>query len=216
MVARAMGVETLNTDDLAKLIRARAKGPARFLVAVAGPPASGKSTMAETLAQKLQPGARVVPMDGFHYDDAVLTARGLRARKGAPETFDVGGFLHLIRRLRVEEEVAIPVFDRRVELSRNAADIIGPTDRILIVEGNYLLLDAEPWRQLGPLLDLTVFLDVPEKELVRRLSARWQHYGKSDEAARDWIASNDLPNALTVITRSMPAEITLQNWSPIS
>jgi pantothenate kinase len=204
----------MNAEGLAKLIRARADGPGRFLVALAGPPASGKSTLAETLVQKLQPGARVVPMDGYHYDDAVLTARGLRTRKGAPETFDAQGFLHLIRRLRVEDEVAIPVFDRSVELSRNAAEIIGPDDRILIVEGNYLLLDADPWRQLAPLFDLTIFLDVPEKELVRRLAARWQHYGKSDTAARDWIASNDLPNALTVITRSMPAEITLQNWDP--
>jgi pantothenate kinase len=206
----------MNAEDLVQLIRARATGPDRFLVALAGPPASGKSTLAQSLADRLQPGARVVPMDGFHYDDAVLIPRGLRPRKGAPETFDAQGFLHLIRRLRAEDEVAIPVFDRTVELARNAADIVGPGDRILIVEGNYLLLDAPPWRQLAPLFDLTVFLDVPEQELVRRLSDRWQHHGKDAVAARDWIASNDLPNALTVITRSLPAEITLQNWTPVS
>ena len=201
----------MNATGLANLIRARADGPARFLVGLAGPPASGKSTLAATLAAELSPGARVVPMDGFHYDDAVLDARGLRARKGSPPTFDAQGFLHLVRRLREEDEVAIPIFDRDMELSRAGADIVGPEDRILIVEGNYLLLDEDPWRQLGPLFDLTVFLDVTEAELIRRLTARWQHHGREDAAAQDWIRTNDLPNALTVITRSLPAEITLRN-----
>ena len=200
----------MNTEGLAKLIRARADSPSRFLVALAGPPASGKSTLAADLAATLAPGARVVPMDGFHYDDVVLEARGQRARKGAPETYDAAGFLHLIRRLRAEEEVAIPIFDRTLELSRAAADIVGPDDRILIVEGNYLLLNRDPWRHLAPLFDLTVFLGVSEPELIRRLTDRWRHHGKSDAAAQDWITSNDLPNALTVINGSNKAEITLR------
>lgn len=201
----------MTPGDLAARIKARAQGPGRFLVALAGPPASGKSTLAETLTGLLAPAARVVPMDGFHYDDAVLVARGLRARKGAPETFDALGFLHLIRRLRAEDEVAIPIFDRQMELSRAAADIVGPGDRIVIVEGNYLLLDAEPWRDLAPLFDLTVYADVPEAELIRRLTARWHHHGKSEAEAQDWIASNDLPNARRVIAGSRPAEIILRN-----
>ena len=201
----------MTPTGLAKLIRARADGPGRFLVALAGPPASGKSTLAAALAGTLAPGARVVPMDGFHYDDAVLEARGLRARKGSPPSFDAMGFLHLLRRLREEDEVAIPIFDRSMELSRAGADVVGPQDRILIVEGNYLLLDEDPWHALAPLFDLTVFLDVPEAELVRRLTARWKRHGRDDRAARDWIESNDLPNALTVIARSSPAEITLRN-----
>ena len=200
----------MNTEGLANLIRARADRTSRFLVALAGPPASGKSTLAADLASALGTDARVVPMDGFHYDDAVLTARGLRARKGAPETYDAAGFLHLIRRLRAEDDVAIPIFDRHLELSRAAADVVTAQDRILIVEGNYLLLDADPWRHLAPLFDLTVFLDVPEAELIRRLTDRWRHHGKADAAAQDWIASNDLPNALTVLTGSRPAEITLR------
>ncbi|MFZ1470824.1 MAG: nucleoside triphosphate hydrolase [Paracoccaceae bacterium] len=199
----------MTPDDLARLIRTRATGPARYLVALAGPPASGKSTLAETLAATLGPDARVVPMDGFHYDDAVLTARGLRSRKGAPETFDAAGFGHLITRLRHEDEVAIPLFDRTLEISRAGAAIIAPTDRILIIEGNYLLLNADPWRQIAQGYDLTVFLRVDQPELIRRLTDRWQHHGKTDTAARDWIASNDLPNAQTVLTQSAPADITL-------
>ncbi|MCB6179624.1 nucleoside triphosphate hydrolase [Rhodobacter sp. Har01] len=201
----------MTPEGLVKLIQARADGPGRFLVALAGPPASGKSTLAQRLARDLAPGARVVPMDGFHYDDAVLNARGLRARKGSPPTFDSMGFLHLIRRLKVEDEVAIPIFDRAMELSRAAADVVTADDRILIVEGNYLLLDQTPWRDLPTLFDLTVYLEVPEAELVRRLTERWRQHGKDDQAAKDWIASNDLPNALTVIRDSLPAEIVLRN-----
>jgi pantothenate kinase len=156
-------------------------------------------------------GARVVPMDGFHYDDAILIARGQRGRKGAPETFDAAGFGHLVKRLRTEAEVAIPVFDRSMELSRGSAEIIGPDDRILVIEGNYLLLDAEPWRSIARQFDLTVRLAVSESELVRRLTARWLHYGKTAEAAADWIASNDLPNIRAVLQGSRAADFTLAN-----
>lgn len=204
---------SMTPADLARLVRARATradtGPTRFLVALAGPPASGKSTLAQRLAAELSPGARVVPMDGFHYDDAVLRARGLSGRKGSPPSFDAAGFVHLIRRLRAEDEVAIPLFDRSMELARAAADVVGPQDRILIVEGNYLLLDQAPWTDLAPLFDLTVFLPVPEPELIRRLTARWAHHGKTPQAARAWIEGNDLPNARLVLTGSRPADIVL-------
>ena len=202
----------MTPQDLAHLIRTRAKDhPRRFMVAVAGPPGAGKSTVAAELVQLIGAGARVVPMDGLHYDDGVLNARGLRARKGAPETFDVAGFANLMTRLAVEPEVAIPIFDRSMELSRAAADIVGPEDRILVFEGNYLLLDEGPWRALGPRFDLTVMLDVTEAELIRRLTARWLHYGKTPQAAADWIASNDLPNVRRVLQGSRPADISVPN-----
>ena len=197
---------------LADLIRTRAAQSARgrFILALAGPPGAGKSTLSAALVAQLGPGARVVPMDGFHYDDAVLAARGLSQRKGAPETFDAAGFLHLMGRLRGDEpDIAIPVFDRGLELSRAAADVVTPADRILIVEGNYLLLDEEPWRRLAPLFNLTVFLTVPEEELDRRLVARWAHHGRDAQAARGWIDGNDLPNARRVIAGSRPADLTL-------
>lgn len=196
---------------LADLIARRAadRGPGRLLVAIAGPPGAGKSTLAAALADALGAGARVVPMDGFHLDDAVLAARGLRHRKGAPETFDVAGFLHLLARLRHEDDVAIPIFDRTLELSRAAADVVTAADRILLVEGNYLLLTAGPWAAARPHFDLTVFLNVPEAELDRRLMARWAHYGKTPEAARRWIDGNDLPNIRTVTGGSAPADVVL-------
>lgn len=199
----------MTPDGLARLILARADGPGRFIVALAGPPASGKSTLAAQLAALL-PDARVVPMDGFHYDDAVLRARGLYSRKGAPETFDASGFLHLIRRLRDEDEVAIPLFDRALEISRAGADVVTAADRILIVEGNYLLLNQPPWDALAPMFDLTVFLDVPQEELALRLTERWHLHGHDEAMVQAKVAGNDLPNALTVITGSGPADIVIR------
>ena len=195
--------------DLADLIRQKAKGQGRFLVALAGPPAAGKSTLAAKLVTALGQGAKAVPMDGFHYDDAVLIARGARGRKGAPDTFDVQGFLHLLRRLRHEAEVAIPLFDRALEISRAGADVIGPDDQILVVEGNYLLFQQSPWPEAAALFDLTVWIDVPLPELERRLLDRWAGYGKSETEARAWIAGNDLPNIRAVIAGSAPADVVL-------
>jgi len=195
--------------ELAAHIRAKA-GEGRFITALAGPPGAGKSTLAGALVAALGDGARVVPMDGFHYDDAVLTARGMRARKGAPDTFDVAGFLHLMGRLRAGGDVAIPVFDRSMELSRAAADVVTDADRFLVVEGNYLLLDEAPWRDLSPFFDMTVFIDVTEAELDRRLMDRWLGLGKSADAARQWIDSNDMPNIRRVLHGSRMADAVLR------
>lgn len=195
---------------LAALIGERAASHHRFLVGIAGPPGAGKSTLAADLAGRLAPAAKVVPMDGFHFDDAVLIARGLRHRKGAPETFDARGFLHLLRRLRSESDVAIPVFDRAMELSRAAADVVGEGDRILLIEGNYLLLRDEPWSAVRPLLDFAIFVEEPHGELHRRLGARWASHGKTAAEARQWIETNDAPNIRLVLERSGGADLTLR------
>ena len=199
----------MTVDELAHLIRAKATGPGRFITGLAGPPGAGKSTLAALLVAALGAGARAVPMDGFHYDDAVLDARGMRSRKGAPETFDAAGFIHLVRRLRTEEEVAIPIFDRSQELSRAAADVVTAQDRLLVVEGNYLLLDEPPWPNLAPLFDLTVWIDVPEAELDRRLVARWDHYGRDPAESRAWIDGNDMPNIRRVMRGSRAADVVI-------
>ena len=195
---------------LAQEIRVKAGSHGRFITALVGAPGSGKSTLAASLVTELGAGARAVPMDGFHYDDAVLIARGLRLRKGAPETFDASGFVHLMRRLRAGGEVAIPVFDRSLELSRAAADVVQASDRFLVIEGNYLLLNEAPWTDLAPLFDLTVFLEVPEAELDRRLMDRWAHFGKTPEQARAWIDSNDMPNIRRVAQWSLTADVTVR------
>ncbi|MBZ9772645.1 nucleoside triphosphate hydrolase [Mesorhizobium sp. CO1-1-8] len=196
---------------LAATIFKRAGKASRFIVAIAGPPGSGKSTLSARLHELLPEGAaEVVPMDGFHYDDAVLERRGLRARKGAPETFDFAGFEALLKRIRAgEADIAIPVFDRSMELSRAAASIVATETKFILVEGNYLLLDEEPWSRLAPLFDFSIFVDVPRNELERRLMERWHGHGRSDEDARAWIASNDLPNIERVLARRSAADLVI-------
>ena len=181
----------------------------RFVVAIAGPPGAGKSTVADKLLGLLPEGSTaVVPMDGFHYDDAVLTAKGLRQRKGAPETFDVDGYEALLKRLRAgDADVAIPVFDRSIELSRAAAAIVTRDVKFILTEGNYLLLDEEPWSRLAGLLDYTIFLDVPRDELERRLIQRWLDHGRTPEDGRNWVNSNDLPNVDRVLARRRQADL---------
>lgn len=184
----------------------------RRIVAIAGPPGAGKSTFADALAQALNHDARgraaVIPMDGFHYDDGLLEARGLLARKGSPATFDVGGLRHMLTRLRRadEAEVAIPVFDRRLEISRAGARIVAADVEIAIVEGNYLLLDEAPWRDLAPLFDLTAMVRESRDALERRLIERWLGFGFEDARARAKVAGNDLPNIDKVLEGSRGAD----------
>ena len=199
--------------QLADTIRRKAASQqGRFIAALAGPPGAGKSTLAAAVVAELGPCARVVPMDGFHYDDAILIARGQQARKGAPDTFDVAGYRHLLTRLRVEDEVAIPVFDRALELSRGSADLVTADHRILVTEGNYLLLNETPWTELSAFFDLTVMIDVPEAELDRRLLDRWNFYGKTPAQARAWIDGNDMPNIRRVTQGSRQADVTV-SWA---
>ncbi|MDP2740985.1 MAG: nucleoside triphosphate hydrolase [Pseudorhodobacter sp.] len=200
---------------LAKVLAQRA-GAGRVIVALAGAPGSGKSTVAATLADRLNAGrpglAAVLAMDGYHYDDLLLVPRGLRARKGAPDTFDVAGLRHMLGRLRAGDEaaVAVPVFDRSLEIARAGARLIDRDVRIIIVEGNWLLLAQEPWSSLRPLFDLTVLIDVPEVILRQRLTARWQGYGLTPEEIAQKLEGNDLPNGRLVASASAAPDFRLQ------
>ena len=118
-----MAPRTVEIAELADLLIARSND-SRLVAAVAGAPGSGKSTLAEKLVAEIEtrrPGmAAILPMDGYHYDDVLLDRMGRRARKGAPDTFDVGGYRHMLQRLRADNEaaVAVPVFDRDIEIAR--------------------------------------------------------------------------------------------------
>ena len=205
-----------DVNTFVEAIRAKASGFSRFMVAIAGAPASGKSTLAERLRDALiasGESAIVVPMDGFHYDDAILNARGHRPRKGAPHTFDAAGFEVLLKRIRTgESNIAIPVFDRSMELARAGADIVDDKAKFIIVEGNYLLLNLEPWNRLRPLFDLTIYLKVPLEELEQRLVNRWLSLGFDMDYARNWIASNDILNIREVISNSATADLVVEDF----
>ncbi len=193
--------------DLAARLQARCDTGSRCLVALAGPPGAGKSTLAAELAAALGAEAAVVPMDGYHLDNALLQARGHLARKGAPWTFDTGGLARDLQRLRADDgPVLVPVFDRDLDLARAAAREILPAARIVLVEGNYLLLDDPPWSALAGVWDVGVRIEVPELVLRARLVARWLHHGLDPASAEARAESNDLPNARIVQARSRPAD----------
>lgn len=206
----------IDLAGLADLLFAKA-GQSRVVAAIAGPPGSGKSTVAERIAGDLNARragtAAVLPMDGYHYDDLHLVPAGLRPRKGAPDTFDVGGFYHTLKRIRARDEdfVAVPVFDRDIEIARAGARMISADVPVIVVEGNYLLLGTDPWSRLRPLFDVAVLVDVPEAVLRERLRARWVHYGLS-EADIDWkLDGNDLPNGRMVMAQSTGEDFRLAN-----
>jgi len=146
-------------------------------------------------------------MDGFHPDNSLLTARDLLPRKGAPETFDADGFINIVKRIANDEEVIFPLFDRVRDMAVAAAGPASADCKIVIVEGNYLLFDEPPWRDLRALRDLSVFIDVPMAGPRRRSVQRWRAHGHSKQAAEERARSNDMPNAKRVIRQSAPADL---------
>ncbi|MDX3240706.1 nucleoside/nucleotide kinase family protein [Streptomyces sp. ME18-1-4] len=201
----------LTFDDL--LIRARAlagDGRRRALLGITGSPGAGKTTFAERLVRELngagEPWVVHVPMDGFHLADVELDRLGRRDRKGAPDTFDAAGYAALLRRLREEsdgdEVVYAPAFERVLEQPVAGAVPVPPTARLIVTEGNYLLLDTGAWQRVRAALDEVWFCAVAEDERVRRLVARHEEFGKGHEEAVAWVLGTDQRNAdLVAATR---------------
>jgi pantothenate kinase len=210
--------DPVDLDQLADILGRRIA--ARTLVAVAGPPGAGKSTFAEALVSRLNASAAgraaVLPMDGFHFDDMVLEPLGLLARKGAPETFDVAGLRHMLDRLarNEEAEIAVPVFDRDLEISRAGARLIPRSVRTVLVEGNYLLLDRAPWSGLHRCFDITVVLAEPEQILRERLTRRWRDLGLAADAIAAKVDGNDMLNARLVLSESVEAQFLVRTIPP--
>lgn len=148
-------------------------------------------------------------MDGFHLDNALLIERGLLCRKGAPETFDAAGFIHLIRRLKTEDDVVFPRFDRSLDMSIAGAGIIRPETTTILVEGNYLMLDQPVWRDLRQIWDFSVGIDVSLQVLEQRLLQRWIDHGYTPQDAQAKAEGNDLPNAKLVLENAYPCDIVI-------
>lgn len=205
---------TASVEEIAGEVLNRAGNSRRFLVAIAGPPGAGKSTMADNLADALKAkgeSVAVLPMDGFHMDNAILIERGLLARKGIPETFDVRGFLDIVRAVRpADQEVLVPVFDRSRELAIASARPIDPKDRFIIIEGNYLLFTQGKWAELDGIFDYTIMLAPPIEVLEERLWDRWRGYRLTEEEASARVYGNDLPNGRLILENRRPADVTLE------
>jgi|ERR1700733_13075351 pantothenate kinase len=196
--------ETITTEEMIWLLSNKLsalKAGERYILGVVGYPGAGKSTVSEWLetgVNRLYPhSAIVVPMDGYHFSNETLDQLRLREFKGIPETFDAIGFIELLRRLRTttDKNVCCPRFDRGIEASIEDAIVISPAQRLCIVEGNYLLLDKDPWRECKSLFDEVWFLDVTFATILPRLIARHIKGGRTPEGATAKVESTDLPNA---------------------
>ncbi len=194
-------------------LQRRAGNARRFLVGLAGPPAAGKSTLAEALRENLLgrgESAEILPMDGFHMDNAILAERGLLPRKGVPESFDGRGFVDIVNALkRAEGEVLVPVFDRSRELAVNAARAIPQETRFVLAEGNYLLFRDAPWDRLDGVFDFTIFVGPAYAVLEERLRQRWLGYALPEEEIQWKLYGNDLPNGKRILENSRPADLHL-------
>ncbi|MEK1933659.1 MAG: nucleoside triphosphate hydrolase [Pararhizobium sp.] len=205
---------TMTLAAIADAVVEKAGKLPRFIVAIAGPPGAGKSTLADALQEELTrrgEKSAVLPMDGFHMDNGILEERGLLKRKGAPETFDVRAFIDIVTAVRkADEEVLVPVFDRSREIAIASARAVAPETRIILAEGNYLLLEEAPWSRLDGMFDLSIFVGPSYEVLEERLRQRWIHYGL-DAAGIEWkLYGNDLPNGKRIIDNSRRADIAIE------
>lgn len=179
------------------------------LIGIAGPPGAGKSTVAAGLARRLR--GVVLPMDGFHLPQARLVELGRRDRMGAPDTFDVDGFVQVLADLRTSGgTVFAPGFDREREEPVPDAIAIQPEVAHVIVEGNYLLLESPPWDRVAPLLDVTVYLQLERGIRQQRLIDRHVRFGKTPADATAWALGTDERNAVLIEATASRADHVLR------
>ena len=185
----------------------------RVLVAIAGPPGSGKSTVGKLLTDLMNKNlmkTSLVPMDGFHLDNETLEKSNLLERKGAPETFDIEGFLGLIKELRSKNDIKVPLFDRSTDKVIRDAQIISRDQDYLVIEGNYLLLDRELWRDLSKYWDYKIFIKIEQTVLKSRLIERWLGENLTYSEAEARVVNNDLINANLVNSFKIEPTLELQ------
>lgn len=183
----------------------------RVIVGITGPPGTGKSTFARALLDVVAAGAALLPMDGFHYSNRQLDRLGRRDRKGAPDTFDVDGYVAVLRRVAdATRDVYVPEFDRVLDESV-AAGLVVPVDaRLVITEGNYLALADGGWAGARGLIDRLYYLDSDPQVRRLRLIERHVAGGRSRADAERWVHLVDEPNAAVIAATQADCDRTLR------
>lgn len=189
---------TVHLDDLVARARQLAASGERRILGVAGTPGAGKSTVSDALLAALGDDAVLVGMDGFHLANEELVRLGRRDRKGAPDTFDVEGYIALLDRIRAGHEVYAPRFDRTLEESIGSAVLVPAGVPLVITEGNYLLHDEFGWDAVASRLDEVWFLDIDSPARRERLVARRLSHDHPYDEAVAWVREVDERNALVV------------------
>lgn len=216
MITRMSSARVL--ESLAADAIALGESATRAVLGIAGSPGAGKSTFVEALLDVIEerhgPGwVAHVPMDGFHLADVQLRRLGMADRKGAPETFDVAGYAHLLERVRQETDVDVyaPGFERTLEQPLAAAVAVPPSARLVVTEGNYLLLDGPEWRRARRAMDQVWFVIADERTRIDRLIARHVEFGKRPDVARAWVTDVDERNAEVVSSSAGAADRVIVN-----
>lgn len=210
LVERARGLVTRATGSGA--------GAGRAVLGITGSPGAGKTTLVERLLEALaaRPPDGVtgdwvahVPMDGFHLADVQLERLGLRDRKGAPETFDAAGYAALLERVRTDtaQTVYAPGFERVLEQPIAAALAVPSSARLVVTEGNYLLLDEPLWRRVRGAMDEVWYVDLDDQTRLSRLVTRHVQFGKEPDHARSWVERVDESNAALVAATRARADL---------
>jgi pantothenate kinase len=211
-------------QPVSRTLIAQASGRKRFLAAVAGPPGSGKTAFAAILVAVInaeidRQEATMVQLDGWHYSNDYLSTHSLqrdgaevilRQIKGAPETYNAVSALECFEKIKAGGEVRYPVYSRQIHDPIPNGGCVERQHRIVIVEGNYLLLQEEPWQHFRELFDICIFLTAPPEALVKGLRQRHLRGGKSASAADEQIRTVDLPNVERVLKNSGGADIVVK------
>ena len=200
-----------DVDALARRAAAFAAAGTRLLVGITGAPGAGKSTLARALVERLAPDAVLVPMDGFHLAQAELRRLGIAHQKGAPHTFDPLGYLAMLERIRSRSDSVVyaPAFHRDIEEAIAGAIAVPRSASIVVTEGNYLLLEQEPWDRARALLDQVWYIDGDDAKRRERLVRRHIEFGRTPDAAEAWVRSVDDGNAALIARTRFRADLRL-------
>ncbi len=209
-------------DELTSLLLSQRSANERTCIGIAGIPGSGKSTLGTMLmdrVQRLAPGTAVlVPMDGFHLSNRCLTELDLVYRKGAPATFDVDGYLELLKRARSPgSNIPFPVYDRKRHepvMDHTPEHTIAHDVRLVLTEGNYLLLDTHPWSRLESILDACWFLETPQDVARAWTIDRHIRGGRSPADATAQYERNDALNTRLVLDHMRRPDLILRWDTP--